>query len=52
MFVYGGMCEYTFLSSMYLFSFFIGNHMLIFQLLVSLYILYFAVVSTEGLMED
>ena len=45
-------CYFTFLSSMYLFSFFIGNHMLIFQLSFSLYILYFVVVSIEGLMED
>ena len=43
---------FTFLSSMYLFSFFIGNHMLMFQLSFSLYILYFVVVSIEGLMED
>ena len=44
-------CYFTFLSSTY-FSFFIGNHMLIFQLSFSLYILYFVVVSIEGLMED
>ena len=52
------MCEnmlfyFSFVNvQMYLFSFFIGNHMLILQLLFSLYILYFVVVSIEGLMED
>ena len=35
-----------------IYMYIIGNHMLIFQLSFSLYILYFVVVSIEGLMED